>query len=215
MSKKSFYQRVLFALSNPGIYARNLSYRVNCAFEKFKGLDFSRMESARELNLPANSWNYETSGNKYLWQVFKTFSIQHSDSVLDIGCGKGHALYTFAKIGFVKIAGIEFSERLCMIAAQNMRILKQSSIEIHNADAKTYEAYSKFNYFYMYNPFQEEVMDHVIEHIEHSLIEVPRNVTIVYKNPMCHQSIIKNGIFHKVEEFPSEYDHKFFVYKNK
>ncbi|MES2132267.1 MAG: rRNA adenine N-6-methyltransferase family protein [Bacteroidota bacterium] len=215
MSAKPLIKRIAFVINNPGVYFRKLRYEIMCRIEKLRGIDFSKMESIRELNLPDNSWGYETSGNNYLKKIIRNMEIKPSDHIVDIGSGKGHALYILSSFPFGMLCGIELSERLCEIASKNMQVLKKTHVNIKNVDAGLFTDYKSFNYFYMYNPFQSGIMDKVILQIEKSLIENPRQVTIIYKNPLCHESIVRNNIFHKTEEFPSEYKTiHFSIYKN-
>ena len=192
-----------------------LKYRITCWSEKRKGLDFTQSLSANELKLPDNSWGYESSGNSYLKRVLSSFNISKDDSIIDIGSGKGHVLKLFSKYLFKKIDGIEFSPLLVDISRKNFERLTLKNITIYNTDATKFEEYKNYNYYYMFNPFQGDVMHKVISEIESSLKIKPRQVIIIYKNPMCHEKIIESGTFKKVNEFKTEYKYfNFFIYKN-
>jgi hypothetical protein len=93
--------------------------------------------------------------------------------------------------------------------------LGKNNIEIFNSNAIEFKNYDSYNYFYLYNPFQEDIMREVISKIENSLIEKPRHVTLIYKNPVCHKVVIENSVFKKSNEFKTEIkDIPFYIYSN-
>lgn len=208
-------KKIFSTILNPSKYFRIVRYKLTCWNEKRKGIDFTQMASISELNLPQNSWGYETSGNIYLKKVINTFNISQEDSILDIGSGKGHVLKVLNKYSFKKVDGIEFSQYLSKVAIRNFEILNIKKIKIYNTNAAIFSNYKEYNFYYLFNPFHSEIMKEVITKIEESLITSPRKVIIIYKNPMCHENIVKSGIFKKINEFKSENKGIiFFIYQN-
>jgi len=65
----------------------------------------------------------------------------------------------------------------------------------------------------MYNPFGTVTMKRVLERIMRSYTKNKRIITVIYKNPIFHKLIIETGIFHKISEFNTEDNFKFFVYR--
>lgn len=124
----------------------------------------------------------------------RTLPISEKDSVLDIGCGKGKMVFYFDRLGFGRSDGLEFSKELAACARNNMQILRRKS-KIINADAKEFDDYCSYNYFYLFNPFDAETMRAVMLKIEKSYEQKPRKITIIYCNPCCHQQIIESGFF--------------------
>lgn len=214
--RKNILKRVSFFFTNPKIYFNLIKYFIVLFVEKIKGVDFTRIEQAPSLYIDDSKYvGYWSSSNHYLDIVLKRLSITSNDSILDIGCGKGHVLVRFDKYGFRKIAGLELTRRLYEIAKSNLEKTHKQNIEIYNFDAQFFDNYADYNYFYLYNPFHDAIMTKVIKKIEDTLITNPRKITIIYKNPTCHEVIIHSGIFTKRAEFNSELKTiKFNVYSN-
>ena len=189
--------------------------RLKGIMERIQGLDISNSESLRKLNLNSErSVHYVSSGNKYLDNVMQSFKITSEDSIIDVGCGKGGALITMSKYPFASLCGVELSYRLCNIAKMNMNRLGIENVKIYCSDASEFTDYYKYNYIYFFNPFPSVVMNLVMQNVINDLQINPRKVVIIYKNPVCHEDIINNSIFFKIQEFPHEGRTKFFVYSN-
>lgn len=61
---------------------------------------------------------------------------------------------------------------------------------IIQADATLFNDYSKYNYFYLYNPFDGGVLKIVLDKIISTLEDNPRKIVIIYKNPL-HKRVIE------------------------
>ena len=125
---------------------------------------------------------------------------------------KGGAIRCMTKFSFSKIDGIEISDILSNIATKNFVKLNEQRVGIKNVDASTFSGYIDYDFFYLYNPFPEEVMKKVLLQIK-AQIDSKKEIIIIYNNPMCHKQIIKHG-FHKIKEFPDMWGNGIFVYSN-
>ena len=164
--------------------------------EKMQGIDFSQEHTLEELGLSKdNSVYYGTGGSFRLKRIISSLKITKNDSFIDFGCGKGKIIHLMAKFSFRKVDGVEISEKLCVIAKNNLKKLNVENAEIFNSDAKLFDKIDDYNYFYFYNPFPASVMIEVMKNIAKSLDRVPRTLTIIYFNPVCHKEIIEGGIF--------------------
>lgn len=65
------------------------------------------------------------------------------------------------------------------------------------ADASEYDGYDAYNYFYMFNPFGESIMKPFLLKIKSSISSKPRQIHIIYVNPVCHDTLLSEGF--KVE----------------
>jgi hypothetical protein len=67
-------------------------------------------------------------------------------------------------------------------------------------DAADYNVQPDQNVFFMFNPFDHIVMQHVIEHIAHSLEEVPRPIWLIYLNVKndCRRVLVENGVHEQI-----------------
>jgi precorrin-6B methylase 2 len=193
--------------------------------EKIYGIDTQKTVLVQETNLnPERALGYTPSGNKYLSQVLDTLNITKTDSIVDLGCGKGSALIWFARYPFGRIAGVELSFEFLEIARTNLQKLGIKNIDLFGLDAGNFDNLDDYNYIYMSNPFPEIVVNEVMQNIKKSLLKQPRLLTIIYKIPVCDRVIINSELFEKTAEFNTEFKHnefnlcvedKFFVYQNK
>jgi SAM-dependent methyltransferase len=167
---------------------------------KWHGLDFE-YAGVNELGLnPERSRAHEESIGPALNRVLRTLRISATDAALDIGCGKGAAMLTMANYPFARVDGLDISERLIQVAGENLRRMRARNSALFQADAAEFGEYSRYTFFYLYNPFPPVVMVETMARISKSLKERPRKVTRVYMNPKDRQ-IVEGAGFRKVAEF--------------
>lgn len=104
---------------------------------------------------------------------------------IDFGCGKGRALLVASELPFRKIIGLEFAPVLAESARRNVenyrsRRQKCSQIEILTVDATEYALTPEPQILYFYSPFSRSVMDQVLDNIETSLRQSPRDLLVMF-----------------------------------
>ena len=120
------------------------------------------------------------------------------ESVLvDFGCGKGRVLLLAVLRGIPKAVGIEFSPELCAIARNNIKIVEQATgarldITVVEGDVTHYEIKDDQNVFFFFNPFDDVVLEAVVKNIKKSLQRKPREIAVIYYNPV-HSHILDNS----------------------
>lgn len=106
----------------------------------------------------------------------------------DIGCGKGRALCVAAHYGFNRLTGIDLSPDFCREALANLLLTQQQLQHIHyevNAgDAAAWPVPADADCIFLFNPFDEKLMEKVVRNIEVSLAANPRNLYVIYANPL-------------------------------
>jgi SAM-dependent methyltransferase len=107
---------------------------------------------------------------------------------IDIGSGKGRALFLAAEYPFEKIVGIELSPELCRVAEANFTSYHSPTqrcraIEVRCQDALEFELPALPTLLFFYNPFQEALMRQIVEKVAQSLAASPRPLYVVYFNP--------------------------------
>ena len=116
---------------------------------------------------------------------------------MDIGCGKGRALCVAAHNGFNHVTGIDFSAEFCANAEANLQLTKiknpSLNYNIITRDAAHVEIPADADCIFFFNPFDELVMDKVIKNIQASYKKYPRNMYIVYLNPLYKKDFLKIG----------------------
>ena len=91
-----------------------------------------------------------------------------------------------------KAAGIEYDEKLCRIARRNLR-KTSGKIKVYRADAADFPLYENYDSFYLYNPFDEKILEKCIDLILASLKKCPRKLTVFYCNPVYGDVLKKKG----------------------
>lgn len=164
--------------------------------EKPHGLDFSM----RDLEIPEGSGEsvhgYSKTNEKHLKYIFQRLPFMEGLSLLDIGCGKGVVLKEAAKYPFDKISGIDLNPKLIGIAKKNMlRLHLDKKIVCEEVNALEFQNYGGYNVFFLFNPFDGEILDHVIEKIVEDTYMMQKRIYIIYHNPVFYKVIEEKGIF--------------------
>jgi SAM-dependent methyltransferase len=152
---------------------------------EFKGIDISHAT----IYMPASYDLLEA----VLTQILP-YKLNH---FLDIGSGKGRALCVAAHHGFTKVTGIDFSKELCKKATGNLESTKKKfpflSYKLINNDAFYYEIPADVDCIFLFNPFDEMIMSGVIENIDISIEKFPRDIFVIYLNPLHKKLFTDNG----------------------
>lgn len=119
---------------------------------------------------------------------------RHSDFdyFVDVGCGKGKAcIYARRYFRFKRIMGVDFSENLLSIARRNSSIAEIDDIDYQHGDARAYMLPEGRGIIFMYNPFDEMVME---QFINNNLDHFRRfGSMIVYINAFQSKVLLKHG----------------------
>lgn len=171
---------------------RLIRYHFFMFVDRLRKIDLTEAVNVEDLHLTSDSHMYYAS-SPALKRVLKRLKIKSTDRILDIGCGKGRALYYMSKFPFEMIAGVDISFYLTEICNKNMKKLKITNYKIFNMDASLFTEYDSFNYIYLYNPFDEKVLEKCLDNINNSLVRNPREIVIIYHNPVFETTILKSG----------------------
>lgn len=171
-------------------------------FDIKNGLDtvswYSIVNLTKENEVAKHAVLYQGTKVLPLTILLKKLDIKEDDVFVDIGSGKGRVLMIASKYGFKKVKGIEFSEFLSAIAKDNIEKFQaennfNTDFEIINIDAAKYKIGYDENVFFMYNPFDEFIMEKVLNNIMFSIEKNKREVLIIYVNPI-HRIFLENTI---------------------
>lgn len=157
---------------------------------------------------------HESSGGPNLDMVLKKLSIKENDAILDIGCGKGGALITLSKYPFQSVDGLDISDHLLSIAKTNLKKLNIGNVMLLHTNAATFTDLDKYTMVYMFNPFPDSIMKAVMSNLDLSIKKHPREITIIYNNPVCHDVIVSVSDFRIVMKFDN-FIFPLHIYKNK
>jgi len=167
---------------------------------KCRGVDLS-FNSVEELGLnPLLASPHGNSGGPALDVMLNCLTITPSDSILDLGCGKGGAMITLAGWPFARIDGIELSPKMVKIGQRNLRRLGCARGTIKLCDAAEFTDYDPYTFLYTFHAFNAPVTIRVLKNIQASLERLPRKLTLIYKNPVDHDLVVGAG-FRQTLEF--------------
>ncbi|MEM7210163.1 MAG: class I SAM-dependent methyltransferase [Pseudomonadota bacterium] len=124
----------------------------------------------------------QTSFRRMLRQVPVNFA---DYTFVDYGSGKGRTLLIAAEHPFKRITGIEYSHVLVAIAEENVQKFKGKrflcqNIESIEMDAAEYMPPDDPCLFFLFSPFNGEVLSGVIDRIRQSYRERPRPMALLY-----------------------------------
>jgi SAM-dependent methyltransferase len=149
---------------------------------------------------PAHGYHYEPIQLAVFRRIMAALAIDPKRyTFVDYGSGKGRALLLAAEYGFRRIIGVEYASALHEVARRNVARFRAANpagaaIELHCADAASFELPHDDSVCFLYNPFDDVVMRKVLSNIERSLQLRPRRVLIVYRNPK-HASLLSECRF--------------------
>ena len=185
-----------------------LSFVADLAFDLFNGTDTLRRVDMSSLEIAsanrANAERYGATKARPFEEVMTRLGLPSGSVLVDIGSGKGRVLMVGAECGlFTKVVGIEFSGELCAIARTNIERFRRRHrlvpVEIVETDAVTYRFQPDQNVFFMFDPFNDEVLAQVLDNLRASLAESPRKAWLVYHSAVHHDVIQASGVFDSCE----------------
>ncbi len=162
-------------------------------YYKLKGVDFST-ENIYDLTLTGEHQDHGTALVSTSKDFFKMVFSDLEEAIgkkieknifLDYGSGKGGAIIQARDAGFSKTIGIEFAKELHEKAENNIKKLSLSNVYSYYQDATTYLPPLDVSVIYLFNPFDEVVMQKVAKNILSLKDEFKNDVYIVYGNPSC------------------------------
>jgi hypothetical protein len=121
---------------------------------------------------------------RFLLAVVPSDQVGVSDFV-DIGSGKGRALFVAAEFPFRECLGVEFAKELHDVATRNIAAFRYagsrcSSIRSIHADATTFGFPPNPIVCFVNNPFDDELIAVLAKNIEDSIRAAPRPFALIY-----------------------------------
>lgn len=107
---------------------------------------------------------------------------------IDLGSGKGRALFLAAMYPFREVIGVEVQRELHEIAARNIEAFHAEGQQCRNVrsvceDAREFEYPRTPLVLYLFNPFPAYVLQAVMENLSRSLRAYPRPLYLIYNAP--------------------------------
>jgi len=221
------FQRLANSISQLGPWATTIKFymiAVDCYFDIRYGTDTRALAKLDALTIEgdnkAKGIDYQATRVVLLRRVFHHIrNMLPADGLfVDFGCGKGRVLLIASQFGFKEVRGVEFAHELCEIAKTNCDVYKaktavRTEFQVIESDAAEYVIDTDENVFFMFNPFDQVVLQSVVNNISASLKIKPRKVLIIYYNPKHGDFITEHADFIKSNDFVL-WGYHFAVYSN-
>jgi len=105
---------------------------------------------------------YEGTPYFILKEIFNSSEVDlKGRKFLDIGCGRGRALFWAHQKKASKIMGVDFSSDLCLEAQKNLEGI--NNVSIYCQDISDFELAEKFDVIYISNPFGKVVLENLLD----------------------------------------------------
>ena len=150
-----------------------------------------------------------TTDSKTIYQPSRSYELNsllkqietNGKVFLDIGSGKGMAVYIACRFKFKKIHGVEISKSLYEISIKNFKN-KYDNVLLHNCSFfdLSSDIIQTIDIFYLFNSFDE--IENLIELFQN--YAKPGSI-LIYNNPVHHYDLVKSKTFSIISR------HKFFV----
>lgn len=164
--------------------------------EKTLDVDFSGWVYRWDLYKEGDGHGYEPCYE--IKDILQEIEVTNKDSVVDIGCGKGYAMFLLSAYDFKRVSGVEKDKRLFSIAKTNVTKLwgtsnEKGRFEIYNCDASIWNFYNEYNYFFLNNPFGEDTCRKVAGKIIESANNNMSEKRVIYQTPEFKNIFLEYG----------------------
>ena len=161
----------------------------NYVFKKKNNIFFDKLDNTKFNYSKIKSIKHSTELHtvwllnlKRLHQLIRKKINLENYHFIDVGCGLGIPLiYAYKKFKFKSYSGIDIIPDYIKISKKNInQSLGLNSIEVFEADASDFVLDNKSYFIFMYNPFDEIVMENFLNNNKESFIK--NNSVIAYSN---------------------------------
>lgn len=149
---------------------------------------------------------YVATTASVIYDALRSLALQRDAfAFVDMGSGKGRALLVASEFPFAKIVGIELSPQLHHIAQANVARYRPASQQCTNFDLRCmdvvdYKYGSEPVVLFLFDPFGRETLQSVVDNLEASLREKPREAYVVYVYPRFEDVLENSDVLRKVRE---------------
>jgi SAM-dependent methyltransferase len=137
-------------------------------------------------------------------RMLKSLDLRPKDVFVDIGCGKGRVVCCACRLSIKKVVALELNRDLLARALENVAGLRgrKAVVEPIQQSAEDY-SYPDATVVYFYNPFNARLTELVMEKLFLSYSQSPRDMRVVYANPVHETALQRHGWLKKYDEWPA------------
>jgi SAM-dependent methyltransferase len=172
-------------------------------FERGDFIDTGQAVMLKDLGLDSpDRYRYVPSGRSVIPRLLRKLKAGPDDVFIDVGSGKGRAVFQAARSPLKRVIGLELADELNEVARYNVEHnrdrLKCQDVELITGDAVEYTFPDDLTIAYFYHPFSGTTFERVIDNLIASLDRNPRELHLVYGYPMMADYIRQTGRFEQV-----------------
>lgn len=173
------------------------SKRIKKIEDKFPGAEYNGKILPKSLGLDQTRYNGYEPCNPSLLKILKQIVVPKNSAIIDIGCGKGFAMFLLSQFSFSRVDGIELSPALALLAQNNLSIcgIRDDFFHIFCCNAVNFDDWDHYSHAFLYNPLKEDTLQLIISSISRSLDRYPRQFTVIYFNPVFKSVFETSNIF--------------------
>jgi SAM-dependent methyltransferase len=166
-------------------------------------MDTGQAVMLKDLGLDSpDRYRYVPSGRSVIPRLLRKIGAGPSDVFIDVGSGKGRAVFQAARFPLKRVIGLELADELNQVARYNVEHnrdrLKCANVELITGDAVEYTFPDDITIAYFYHPFSGKTFEDVIDNLIASLDRSPRELRLLYGYPMMADYVRKTGRFEQV-----------------
>lgn len=205
---------ILASLREVGPLIRELLFRTEERTERADGFDARHGTDTSGMVMPwelADKDSAPIDGNPYasltsdrIRALIGAVMLMAGEMVfIDLGSGKGRTLLVAQEQPFKRIVGVEWSAELDAVARSNIAVAVDGGepdprFELLCMDAGDYDFPADPLVVFMFNPFGATTMTRVVANLERSLAEHPRQVFVIYANPLHAALFARSPAFRQI-----------------
>ena len=178
------------------------------AFDARFGTDTSRAFRFSDLEATGGDvpslWRYYPITRAAFHPAMSAIDVPLDDfTFVDLGSGKGRALFYASDWPFRRIVGVEIAPSLHEIAIGNARVYSSPAqrcdrFELVCSDAAVWQPPDEKLLVYVFQPFPEDVFASVMKNLATSLASRARPLVLLYLNPIFERAVLEPGLLETV-----------------
>lgn len=143
---------------------------------KTTGRDDSRADQYR--------YPYEPTPYSVLERLANSGYIGKKNTLVDYGCGKGRVEFFISYQTRCQSIGVEYDERIYASAVENQKTaVSGGRTQFVLGKAENYDIPEEVDRFYFFNPFSVELLHKVMNKIQESYFDDPREILLFFYYP--------------------------------
>lgn len=190
---------------------------LNKAFDLYYRVETQKMIEPSEMDIDEadvkDAKRYQGSHVRILRKAFRNIGMDLSGyHFIDLGSGKGRALFIASLFGVKKCIGIEIAPGIQEICEKNIDTfcrrtgIDRETFELFQGNALDYKISTSNNLFYLFNPFNQKIVERVVEKLKSSSL-TPAKDMILSINPRS-DFVLKSAGYDCFKEIPDRNHNK-------